>query len=123
MLFPFGVAGNAVYAAGIEKHSDTFTKDSYNSLVKKNRKEYVHKYFLDVLNPLFEDLKADATAMKSCRREVIFEVPENFSIAKTEAVLCAYFTDLGYKPLIENMKDSGVSKSGAEVSKITITIT
>jgi hypothetical protein len=93
-----------------------FTKDSYNELIKKKRKEYVHTYFLDVLTPLFEDLRIDATNMKPCRREVTFLLPENFSVSKTESVLCAYFTDLGYKPLVESKKEGGCGE------KITITI-
>lgn len=95
-----------------------FKKDAYNALVVKNRKEYVHKYFLDVLKPLFEGLKKDAAEMKQCHREVVFDLPENFSLTKTEAVLCAYFIDVGYKPLIEKLETDE-----KEHQKITITIT
>ena len=117
MLHPFGVAGASLYGASPNSEDRiVFTKDAYLALVKKNRREYVHKYFLDVLTPLFEDLKSDAIAMKSCRREIVFTLPENFSIPKTEAVLCAYFMDLGYKPLIEN-------KTEGDPPTITITIT
>jgi hypothetical protein len=121
MLHPFGVAGATLYGVSSSSPDDrfVFTKDAYMALVKKNRKEYVHRYFLDVLTPLFEELKSDAIAMKPCRREIIFTLPENFSMTKTEAVLCAYFIDLGYKPLIEHKKEGDPSTP----STITITIT
>lgn len=114
MFFPFGPVGVAMQT---QKDRDVFTKEDYTTLVKKNRKEYVHRYFLDVLRPLFEELKIDAIEMKICRREVVFEVPEHFSISKTEAVLCSYFSDLGFKPLVENRKETDAQ------TKITITIT
>lgn len=116
MFTPFGAASSIFYNQNKEDET-VFTKDSYNSLVKKKRKEYVHTYFSDVLIPLFEELKNDAKSMKPCRREVIFNLPENFSIPKTEVVLCAYFIDLGYKPLVENRRE------GDPQTKITITIT
>lgn len=120
MLHPFGIAGATLYGSSPNAEDRiVFTKDAYTALVKKNRKEYVHKYFLEVLTPLFEELKADAVAMKPCRREIIFTLPENFSMTKTEAVLCAYFADLGYKPLIEHKKEGDPSTP----STITITIT
>jgi len=116
MFNPFGASG-ALFHNQTKEDQTIFTKDSYISLVKKKRKEYVHTYFSGVLTLLFEELKLDAAAMKPCRREVVFNLPENFSISKTEVVLCAYFIDLGYKPLVENRKESDPQ------TKITITIT
>lgn len=124
-MFPFGVAGATLFP---REDTSTFTKDAYNAQVKRNRKEYVHRYFSGTLDALYAELKTDATNMKPCRREVVFEVPEGFDFAKTEAVLCAYFIDLGYKPLLET--SAPVSRNvenkrecEEEKNKLIITIT
>lgn len=96
-----------------EEDSFLFTKDAYNTCVKKNRREYIHKYFFGPLQTLFNQLRIDSSEMKTCHREVVFEIPEKFDVNKTTSALCLYFSDIGYKPLVESLVDN----------KLTITIT
>lgn len=93
-----------------------FTKDDYQRIVREHRKAFIHQHFQTYLIEFFKQLKDDAGKMKGCHREVVIDVPEHFDLDKTEAMLCDYFADLGFRPLKEPRKgDSG--------SKITITIT
>jgi hypothetical protein len=84
-----------------------FTKEQYTSTVKKKRREFVHAHFETVLNLLYDSLREDANKIKPCRREAVFDsIPSEFEMDKLEGVLCAYFTDMGYKP-IEARRDPG----------------
>lgn len=91
------------------------TKDEYTNIVKVNRKNFVHREFGSTLDAIFRELEKDAEEMKSCHREVVFTIPYHFDIDKTEALLCSYFSDIGYRPLPECRKGTD--------DKITITLT
>jgi hypothetical protein len=89
------------------------TKAEYSSVLKTKRSEFVHSHFEKELSILFKNLADDAKNMKQCHRECSFEIPDHFNKDKMEALLKAYFLDLGYTPITENSSDN----------TITITIT
>lgn len=92
------------------------TRERYQEIVRLKRKEFVVQYFGSVLEELFKNLKTDAENMRTCRRQVTFSsIPSGFEIDKTAAVLCAYFTDLGFTP-VEAARESNKSN-------VTITLT
>lgn len=96
-------------------------KSEYTDIVVKQRSVFVHKNFSAILDKLFKDLGEDAAKMKVCHREVEFDIPEHFDVVKTEAILCSYFSDLGYRALPESRK---AGKPGSEdTTKISLTLT
>jgi len=117
-VFSKGFSGEQI---SVKNYSDTLkvlSKDEYTKIVVKQRMLFVHQNFSKLLEKLFKDLGDDALKMKVCHREVEFDIPEHFDIVKTEAILCAYFSDLGYKALPEGRK--GKSEDN---TKINLTLT
>ena len=98
---------------------EALAKDEYLKLLRNERKKFVHELWPNELRILFENLRADALKMKHCHREFTVESPYAYDVIKIEAVLCSYFSDLGYKPLTEARKVTDDDSS----HKITITIT
>jgi hypothetical protein len=93
------------------------TKAEYSSVLKTKRSDFVHSHFEKELAILFKRLAEDAEKMKQCHRECSFEIPDHFNKDRMEALLKAYFIDLGYTPITEN------SSHSSDKNIITITIT
>lgn len=104
--------------SGEEDILQILPKGEYSNIVMKQRALFVQKNFATTLDKLFKGLAEDALKMKVCHREVEFDIPSHFDIVKTEAILCAYFIDLGYKALPEGRKDKGEDNT-----KINLTLT
>ena len=93
------------------------TKAEYSSVLKTKRSDFVHSHFEKELVVLFKNLAEDAEKMKPCHRECSFEIPDHFNKDRMEALLKAYFLDLGYTPITENL----VQNSDKNIITITIT--
>ena len=129
---PFGAScGNTLAESSISASSilgssptedvvkvNILSKEGYAAVVRAKRNAFVHTHFGKELDSFFRLLRDDAEHMRSCHRQITFELPPLFDEDKTEAVLVAYFTDMGYKPLTE-LRKPDVNSGG----KITITIT
>ena len=106
-IFTKGFSGEVIAVKNVDSlEIKIMSKAEYTDIVVKQRAMFVNKNFSGVLTKLFDDLRADATKMKICHREVKFDIPEHFDIVKTEAILCSYFSDLGYKALPESRKSN-----------------
>jgi len=106
-IFTKGFSGEVIAVKNADcPEIKIMSKAEYTDIVVKQRAMFVNKNFSGVLTKLFDDLRADATKMKICHREVKFDIPEHFDIVKTEAILCSYFSDLGYKALPESRKSN-----------------
>lgn len=101
--------GKKILSNNMEEEIKVYSKKEYMTLVQDKRKEFVCRHFKERLVVIFKTLEEDASKMKSCHREISFEVPEYFDIDKTEIVLSAFFTDLGYKVLTEARKPKDVN--------------
>jgi len=91
------------------------SKEEYDRIVKDRRSEFVYKNFAPQLAALFKTLREDAEQSRVCHRQLTVNIPFCFNAESIEAVLCSYFSDLGYKTLTETQT--------GEKDKITITIT
>lgn len=101
-----------------------FTREEYAKVIRDRRAEFVNRNFGPILAATFKALREDANHSKQCHREVIFEVPDHFDLDRVEAMLCSYFSDLGYKPLTEPRKtDNVIARDGVSISRVTITLT
>ena len=115
-IFTKGFAGEIIQIKDFEPK--VLSKENYANIVTKQRMIFVHQNFSSVLEKLFKDLNEDALKMKVCHREIEFNIPEYFDIVKTEAILCAYFSDLGYRALPEGRKIKSEDNT-----KINLTLT
>lgn len=85
----------------IPRDVNVLTKERYDDMVMRQRRDFVHRNFSSELNILFEMLREDSAKMKECKREFRVDLPIHFDIYKIGAILCLYFVDLGYTPMIE----------------------
>ncbi len=95
--------------------SDEFSKEEYTAIVREKRRMFVQEHFGKKLSPLFNNLREDAAAKKPCHREFSLDMPEHFDTGTIEAIVTAYFGDLGYKVLTEPRKEPS--------TKLTFTLT
>jgi hypothetical protein len=91
------------------------SKGEYLSIMKEKRREFIHKYFGDELEGIFDKLRKDAEKMIHCHHEVSFECPEHFDVDVIEQRLREYFKDMEYETVAIPRKD--------DTRLITLTLT
>jgi len=96
-------------------HGDTvriMSRSEYITTIHNKRAAFLKQHYEDVLLQLSKKLQEDAQAMKSCKIEVAFIVPEIFDRNKVEMIICEYFKYLEYDVIVE--------ESSHDVIRITI---
>ena len=99
----------------IPTYNDTtriMTRSEYVATIHNKRAAFLKQHYEDVLIQLSKKLQEDAQAMKSCKIEVAFIVPEIFDRNKVEMIICEYFKYLEYDVIVE--------ESSYDVIRITI---
>ena len=88
------------------------SRSEYVATIHNKRAAFLKQHYEDILIQLSKKLHEDAQAMKSCKIEVAFIVPEIFDRNKVEMIICEYFKYLEYDVIVE--------ESSHDVIRITI---
>ena len=73
-----------------------FSKKEYLKCQQEYRRQFLHRYFRESLEIIFDNLKKNALNGKKCAVELEFPSPDLMDIDKLEQVLKDYFSFLDY---------------------------
>jgi hypothetical protein len=94
---------------------NTFSKDSYEKTVIRERNNFIEENFGKELACHFKCLEREAFLIKKCFYEAQFNIPNHFDSAKIEQMLCAYFENLGYKTKVRDLTFGSENSSAGGV--------
>lgn len=78
------------------------TKAEYSNAVHSRRDAFLRTHFDSVLQSIGVRLQEDAKAMRVCRVEASFAIPDHFDRMRIESIVSEYFHYLGYDVIFED---------------------
>ncbi len=72
------------------------TKNEYIKIVREKRKQFMEKYYFNILKDAFRVLLENAEQMKNLYFDIEFPIIEMMDEDKLQNLIVAYFKDLGY---------------------------
>jgi hypothetical protein len=78
------------------------TKAEYSNAVHSRRDAFLRAHFDSVLQSIGVRLQEDAKAMRVCRVEASFAIPDHFDRMRIESIVSEYFHYLGYDVIFED---------------------
>lgn len=73
-----------------------FSKKDYLEVLSEKRAQFMFENFKDDLKEAFQELRGRSERMVPCEHTVSFTLKDHFDAEKVQAIIVAYFTDLGY---------------------------
>lgn len=78
------------------------SKSEYSNVVHMRRDAFLRANFDSVLQSIGARLQEDAKAMRVCRVEAAFVIPDHFDRMRIESIVSEYFHYLGYDVIFED---------------------
>ncbi len=88
--------GKGYPARGYDDQLFEFSKKDYLEVLAEKRAQFMFENFKDDLKESFQELRKRSEKMLLCEHTVSFTLKDHFDAEKVQAIIIAYFTDLGY---------------------------